>query len=1791
MISYSVRQKFSSVITLLALLVSLAPPFPAMAQARSEPLPVSQQSQPQLPPLGKLDDNFGPPAGAWSEAGIPAGPQGSPAVPVDLAAAAGLFLTHPAIPATAPVRPIQLKVESPAWGQDYNFPRPSQAIASRLAAPAIPALLPWPELAKLDLAAIQATPPTTVSLESLPEISGPVTTTDPEGYFSFGNLPKGTHKVTLDPASLPLELRPLENEAMPVLWLNPGQEKTSAVLASGVRFTARYDRASGNLSGLVFVDQNGDGQFGADEAGLPQVRVIDPSVHQYFVPFDDRNLSALFMAKNGGSCHSSVTAVSPNILSSIFLTSGLNGTIIYYDHWEDGYDLDPLTPGPTTEVYVRNAGETVVFNDLINPLQVGTVPPPPGRPYYDGRDRITIFGEYASVVRFAYPESVIVGSTTFPGVLAGAAWEIAEVADWGTEYSTIIGEDLDFNGLAVDDHDFTGLSVMAAQDNTTVFYNGAEVATLNAGQVYFIVGANDGPGGGGVDSTDIITATAPVQVQLLSGTCSNQGWSSNGYSLNNRSDLHNAYWAPVPGFAPTCNTDPYNVDTDIYLNNPNDADLDVTVVSGANTATVTIPPRTTISVLSATGWADLADGNAGTRLSAAAPFAGLSVINSTTRNPATTGTTSDWGYTLIPEAELSSQVIVGYAPGVDPTTTLPQDNSNLAFVTAVTDTVIFVDLENDGVPDNFDMNGDGDALDPAPLWGQPDWDETTSSNGVRVNAGQVLRVGDPTDLNLIGARIYTRDNAERIAVAWGQDPCRARRAAPSLDLGYTILPAPLLIPALAITKTRITLSPAPVGATVLYRIELQNVGQTRLDTVPLTDTYDTTYLAFTGATPATDDNNNDGVLNWANLGPLAISQTTAVTVSFTAITSTRVLSGQVTPDTASASAIDENGVGVPEVSDDAEVRIVVPDFTITKTLTTPSPVPVGEAIRYEIVIENTGETDLLTVPLTDTYETDYVTYFNASPPSLDNDNDGVINWANVGPISVGGRVTVTLNFTAAASTQDILPDPVTPDTATASAVDEFGTPVPERSDEAEVEITEADLAITKVRLTPSPVAVGDPVQFQIVVVNTGNTNLVTVPLTDTYDTTYLTYNGANPASDDNTNDGQINWTQIGPINVGDQVTITVDFIAAASTQGLPGNVTPNTATTSAVDEFGTPVRERQATDVVAIDVPALDFDKRVSPEEGSMVEPGQTLQYTLCYSNTGNRLATGVVITDSIPFNTTYAPGSAAAGAGSIPVEYSVDNGLTWLPGEPTPATDVTDLRWLIGDLPGNSGQQCVSFAVTINTTLVAPAGLTVQYSPDGWIVVEGATSDLEIIGYTTPPVAATPTITPTPEITPTPGEVTATPEATETPAEPATATPTVEATETPTPAEPATPAPEATAEDTATETSTPEVAPTDSATSEPTATETVAPEATPTAEPTSEATPAEEAAHWPQLTVIRAGASNLPTYGVQAAVFQTQISPTETTEPEPADPPEPEVSPTPTAEATATEPVETPPAEVEALTGYPIIPLERVELTIINSATIDSNETPPITDTVSNPILRIIDPRLTKVGDPDRARPGDRVEYRIEVWNPAPPANANATNVIVVDALPPQLTLIGYTITAPPGVTVIGSRVDGLVPIVGHPRGITQSLASTITLEIPALPPLPESQRVRLFVTTQVNNVADPPPVDIINQATLSFTEGSERVGSDSVNVPPVRPPRRDRDDDDDDDEVAAPPAVPTAAPPAAAELTLPVTFLPETGLLAATGPLNGWTTGIAVIGLGVLGSFGAVGFYLWRKRRQDDK
>jgi len=444
------------------------------------------------------------------------------------------------------------------------------------------------------------------------------------------------------------------------------------------------------------------------------------------------------------------------------------------------------------------------------------------------------------------------------------------------------------------------------------------------------------------------------------------------------------------------------------------------------------------------------------------------------------------------------------------------------------------------------------------------------------------------------------------------------------------VPFDISSPGYTVTKTVTSPSgrAAAIGESIVFTITVVNTGDVALVTVPVVDTYSTAYIAYVSATPASDDNVNDGTINWANIGPLPAGASTSIVATFTAVASTvgdetnRVVASPTTPP-------DEPPV--PPKTNEVPYDVSNPGFTVSKTVTSPSgrAAAVGESIIFTITVVNTGDVTLVTVPVVDTYNTAFISYVSSVPASVNNANDGTINWANVGPLPAGASTSIVATFTAVASTvgdetNRVVASPTTPP-------DE--PPVPPKTNEVPYDISNPGFTVTKTVTSPSgrAAAIGESIVFTITVVNTGDVALVTVPVVDTYSTAFISYVSATPASDDNVNDGTINWANIGPLPAGASTSIVATFTAVASTVGDETNRVVASPTTPP-DEPPVPPK----TNEVPYDVsnPGFTVTKTLTSPAGRAAAVGESIIFTITVVNTGDVTLVTVPVVDT--YNTAF---------------------------------------------------------------------------------------------------------------------------------------------------------------------------------------------------------------------------------------------------------------------------------------------------------------------------------------------------------------------------------------------------------------------------------------------------------------------------------------------------------------------------------------------------------------------------
>jgi uncharacterized repeat protein (TIGR01451 family) len=126
------------------------------------------------------------------------------------------------------------------------------------------------------------------------------------------------------------------------------------------------------------------------------------------------------------------------------------------------------------------------------------------------------------------------------------------------------------------------------------------------------------------------------------------------------------------------------------------------------------------------------------------------------------------------------------------------------------------------------------------------------------------------------------------------------------------------------------------------------------------------------------------------------------------------------------------------------------------------------------------------------------------------------------------------------------------------------------------------------------------------------------------------------------------------------------------------------------------------------------FIKSVKDVNGGLVMPGDVLEYTIQFSNTGNDIATNTVLIDAIPANTTYVPGSIVLSSTSTGMPTGARTDST---GDDAAEFDAVNNRIIVrigrsatavlgGALNPGDGQT-LKFSVTVNASTPGETSIT----------------------------------------------------------------------------------------------------------------------------------------------------------------------------------------------------------------------------------------------------------------------------------------------------------------------------------------------------------------------------------------------------------------------------------------------------------------------------------------------------
>ncbi len=342
---------------------------------------------------------------------------------------------------------------------------------------------------------------------------------------------------------------------------------------SGFPRKFRSGRLIGQLAGCF--------QFFAIAATLQAQNPIP--VQTFYLPVPEGQLLQTLRSIEGGTTWIGSSQKPSNpIHYYVSISSVADGTVIYYDKMEDGYEstihnptsiYDPATNPSGTQIWgdgdpangfppgipndIINAGTVIILN---NPIDT-TVAPNPANPLFRAGDKISATKAIAVTVA-----GWASGSDT---LLAGAN-EVFDTVSWGTDYRIPVGENIPDSEDA-QMFEYSGAAIMAGEGGSVVEIDadgdGVFESTVNLveGQSHHI--------NGGLNVGGRFLSDRPVQVDLMTGD-RQDGYETRFYRLLPVQLWTNSYYTPVS--TPSSAQDTAGTSTAVWLYNPGVSPISVT---------------------------------------------------------------------------------------------------------------------------------------------------------------------------------------------------------------------------------------------------------------------------------------------------------------------------------------------------------------------------------------------------------------------------------------------------------------------------------------------------------------------------------------------------------------------------------------------------------------------------------------------------------------------------------------------------------------------------------------------------------------------------------------------------------------------------------------------------------------------------------------------------------------------------------------------------------------------------------------------------------------------------------------------------------------------------------------------------------------------------------------------------------------------------------------------------------------------------------------------------------------
>jgi len=492
----------------------------------------------------------------------------------------------------------------------------------------------------------------------------------------------------------------------------------------------------------------------------------------FYLPFpENAELKKALM-----SAGSSATNNTTNARRIISIRANYSNTLIYYDHWEDGYEptvgtrtqsttqiwgdgdtTNGTAPGYPTDIFPEGS---IITIDNTSAYRTGN-----GRTatdaaiQYDGRDKI-YSTKLLTLTKVTGSDASFSVQNTKENVIDTNKFGRLFVVPFGENIASLANPT-----IATTVFNYTSLFVRAAENGTVVQldYNGDGVVdvtspTLAEGMVWFYDGTASAAGsvgtpGVGVNQTNdikagaVVTSNKPVGVDLVFGGIDAYG--TRNIPLLPGNFYGSTYYSPV--YTASASEPVYAVFSNI-LSQP----ITVNWKNGLGASgTVTIPAKgyTSLQMTQATGYKFVsADGKS---------YTAVTIIDADAN-----GSGYDWAFNMIPEEQLTNFATTAWAPGM-----ASSGAANPVWVTPTKGTTVYVKYT-------------GSVISTAP--------GLTSPCGLKYDVAYTLSELQSqkvfTSTGNSGMSFFTCDGTP-ISAVYGQDSSvAAASGATTLDVGFTLDP-------------------------------------------------------------------------------------------------------------------------------------------------------------------------------------------------------------------------------------------------------------------------------------------------------------------------------------------------------------------------------------------------------------------------------------------------------------------------------------------------------------------------------------------------------------------------------------------------------------------------------------------------------------------------------------------------------------------------------------------------------------------------------------------------------------------------------------------------------------------------------------------------------------------------------------------------------------------------------------------------------------------------------------------